>query len=73
MAIEIFKTDIQTPAEALAITIGILESLSGYHITIDLDDSDKVMRIASRNGELDINAVLDTVGKFSKKVALLDY
>jgi hypothetical protein len=45
---EIFKTDIQTPAEAPAITIGILESLSGYHITIDLDDSDKAMRIAYR-------------------------
>jgi hypothetical protein len=73
MYIEVFKTDIPTPAEALAIIIGILENLSGHHITVDLDDCDKVLRIASRNCELAINTVLDTAGKFSKNVTLLDY
>ena len=72
MTVEVFKTDIQNPAEGMAMTIKILEHLSGYRITFDLEDGDKVMRIASKNGEIDVDAVLETGAAFSKNIVLLD-
>jgi len=71
MTVEVFKTDIQNPAEGMAMTIKILEHLSGYRITFDLEDCDKVMRIASKNGEIDVEAVLKTGAAFAKKIELL--
>lgn len=72
MTVEVFKTDIQNPAEGMAMTIKILEHLSGYRITFDLEDCDKVMRIASKNGEIDVDAILETGVAFSKNIALLE-
>jgi len=71
MTVEVFKTDIQNPAEGMAMTIKILEHLSGYRITFDLEDCDKVMRIASKNGEIDVDAVLETGAAHAKKIELL--
>lgn len=71
MTVEVFKTDIQSPAESMAMAIKILEQLSGYRITFDLEDCDKVMRIASKNGEIDVATVLEAGAAYAKCIQLL--
>lgn len=71
MSVEVFKTDIQNPQEGLALSLQILERLSGYRITFDLEDCDRVMRIASKNGDIDVEKVLETGIRFSKNIELL--
>ena len=72
MVVEVFKTDIQDTAESMAISLKILEQLSGYRITFDLEDCDKVMRIASENGGIDVLIVLQTGVACSKNIQLLE-
>ncbi len=72
MTVEVFKTDLQHPAEVIEMTIKILERLSGYRITFDLEDCDKIMRIETKHAVVDVGAVVGIGNLCCKNIAVLE-
>jgi hypothetical protein len=51
--IYVYKTTVQSAADAISITNLILNEIPSCDISFDLDDCDNVLRIESNNGEID--------------------
>jgi hypothetical protein len=47
LCVEVFTTTVTTHQDALAIIAFLTSALEGAHITFDLEDVDKVLRVAS--------------------------
>lgn len=72
MTVEVFKTDLQHPAEVTEVTIKILERLSGYRITFDLEDCDRIMRIETKHAAVDVDTVVGIGSVCGKNIAVLE-
>jgi hypothetical protein len=57
--IEVFKTNITNPEQALFIVDRIHETFNGYKANFDLQDCDHILRIQSLNGSMDVQSLVD--------------
>lgn len=58
MTIEVFKTSIQSEEHANEILKMLMLSFPGYRMNFDLDDCDKIFRVAG-NG-IDVSKIIET-------------
>jgi len=59
--VEVFKTNIRTRAQALAIGNFLQDSFGLYVVNFDIDDCDHIMRIRSLSGAVDSDRVCRVV------------
>ena len=59
--IEIFKTNIEQPDQALAVLRRIKETYGAYAANFDLQDCDHILRVESIHGDVDRRALIKLV------------
>lgn len=69
--VEIFKTDVHDKVKSEKILSKLNKSFPTYIINFDLDDCDKILRVESNNGSIDIESILKIVRESSFKIELI--
>lgn len=69
--VEVFKTNINTRAQAHLVANGIEDVFEGYLINFDLDDCDRIMRIRAVYGTVDSERVCRLVSAMGFNVSIL--
>lgn len=59
--IEIFKTNIEDPGQALEVLSHIKEKYVSYVANFDLEDCDRILRVESIHGDVDGRALIKLV------------
>jgi hypothetical protein len=54
MSIEIFKTNVTDTRQANWLIEEIHKTFAGYHVNFDLNDCDKVLRVVSNSGNIQL-------------------
>jgi hypothetical protein len=70
MMIEVFSTNVETPAQAACVIDELVKELNDVAINFDLADCDKVLRIAGKT-EIDTDIVVVLVRKLGFNCELL--
>ena len=69
VAVEIFKTNVQNDAEATRLLSGLNQLFPGYRINFDLQDCDKILRIAGEYPDPDrVTDFLTSKGYFCQMI-----
>ena len=66
--VEIFKTDVKSRIRSKKIIAMLNKSFPSYKINFDLDDCDKILRIESQNGDIDIESIIKIVRRSSVEI-----
>ncbi len=69
--IEIFKTDVGNKTVSKRILTILNRHFPNYKINFDLDDCDKILRVESGNGYIDINSVMKIVSGLNIEIELI--
>lgn len=69
--IEVFKTNIETEAEAMKILSGLNQLFTDYSCNVDLEDCDRILRIESNEEIIDIEKVIELLKKEGCELELL--
>lgn len=69
--VEVFKTNVTSPRDALNVLNKIHDTLHGYKANFDLQDCDRILRVESINGAIDIAAVLNGLAGFGVDASVL--
>lgn len=69
--VEIFKTNVRNKSKSRTIVSMLEKNFPKYKINFDLDDCDKILRIESNNGHIDIESVLKIVRNFLNEIELI--
>ena len=69
--VEIFKTDVQHRIKSEKILAKLNKSFPAYTINFDLDDCDKILRVESNNGSIDIESILTIVHESRAEIELI--
>ena len=68
--VEVFRTNVASPEVARQICLCLASSLEGSRVTFDLQDVDRILRIASRQ-EIQTEVATATVNAFGFQATLL--
>lgn len=70
-SVEVFKTNVQFEKDAQSILVKLEKECPGSDINFDLEDCDKVLRIAFHGHTLDERQIKDIVRSFGFSIELL--
>ena len=70
--VEVFRTNLETPAAAQTLAIAIGAHFPTYYITFDLEDCDRILRIKATDGPVDLEQLLKIFQPFSFDIQRLD-
>lgn len=56
--VEIFKTDVSSELIGEIILSKLKNNFPAYKVNFDLDDCDKILRVESKNGNIEVNKIL---------------
>lgn len=62
--VEVFKTNVQEETQAAELLVALGDYFPSYKINFDLQDCDKILRVASLNGVIDNNRIMEAIGDF---------
>lgn len=62
--VEVFKTNVQEETQAAELLAALGGYFPSYKINFDLQDCDKILRVASLNGVIDNNRIMEAIGDF---------
>ena len=63
MTVEVFKTNVKDPCDARMLVDQIHAVFVGYTANLDLDDCDKILRVVSSDGFIQIRNLMDLITK----------
>src|SRR5262245_40836651 len=69
--VEVFSTNVCERQIADLLVIQIEQAFRNYLANFDLDDCDRVLRIKSKDGTVNIQAILDFISGFGYKIEVL--
>lgn len=59
MMIEVFKTNIRNLTQAKKLIQDIRRAFPSYHVNVDLEDCDRILRVETCNANIEINCLTD--------------
>jgi len=71
-SIEVFKTNVKGRRTASFLVNEMKEVFPGHKVSIDLDDSDKVLRVESSKGEIKASAIINLLEKRNFRCEVLN-
>jgi len=69
--VEIFKTNVEEVSMASIIVEKLHQEFPAYRINFDLNDCDRILRVETRGGVVDIDAIIESAEKHSFKISLI--
>ena len=69
--VEIFKTDVSDHSTGKMIVNALAKYFPSYTINFDLDDCDKILRVESINGNVEVNSIIEIVRLHSVDIDLI--
>lgn len=70
--VEIFKTDVGDHSTGNMIVNALTKYFPSYKVNFDLDDCDRILRVESRNGNIEINSIIKIVELHSVEIDLIE-
>lgn len=70
-SVEIFKTDVEDSSTGNMIVNALTKYFPSYIINFDLDDCDRILRVESKNGNIEINSIIKIVKLHSTEIDLI--
>lgn len=64
MEVEVFKTNVTDDAQAESLVARIQAAFIDYTANFDLDDCDRILRVVSREGAVDVMALVQLLKSF---------
>ncbi|MGC1240022.1 MAG: hypothetical protein WA874_00465 [Chryseosolibacter sp.] len=71
MRIEVFKTNVKDAGHAQMLLERIHFSFSDYTATFDLEDCDRILRVASATGLIDVSSLMKLLRSFGVQADVL--
>jgi hypothetical protein len=69
--VEVFKTNIQDPCESEVIAKAIRERFPEYQLSFDLEDCDKILRVANAKPDLEYQTLFNIARSLGVKMEVL--
>lgn len=69
--VEVFRTNIETEQQAVRLLKQFKKTYPAYHINLDLEDCDNILRVDSHNNQIDVNRIIETVMDFGFSAEVL--
>jgi hypothetical protein len=66
--VEVFKTDVDSEQVAVKIITDLQRIFPSYRINFDLDDCDKILRVESKSGNIEVERIIGVVRSFNNKI-----
>lgn len=70
--VEVFKTNVNDKDLALAMIEMIHKTFDGYRANFDLEDCDRILRIESRQNDIEPSMVIGLLGDYGFRAEVLD-
>lgn len=68
--VEVFKTNVNDPAHAKMILDQLHKTFIDYHANFDLNDCDKILRVANKTGMIQSDLLILLLGDFGYKAEI---
>lgn len=72
MLVEVFKTDVEEPLTAVMLIECLRDLYPDARITFDLDDCDRILRIAPKVMPIKVNQVIELVQSHGRLIEVLE-
>lgn len=69
--VEVFKTNVDHAEEAQLLCRELRQTFPGYEVNFDLDDCDRVLRVKSGSGRIDVMPVVRILGNYGYQAEVL--
>lgn len=69
--VEVFKTNVALPASASRMIHTLQQHFPAYRVNFDLHDCDKVLRVESHTGSIDISGIMHAISQSGYFIAPL--
>jgi hypothetical protein len=69
--VEVFKTDVTSPARARQLVRQICQQFSHYQVNFDLQDCDHILRIKSQEGPIPSVRIIDLLARWGHRAEVL--
>ncbi|SDL06540.1 hypothetical protein SAMN05421823_104282 [Catalinimonas alkaloidigena] len=69
--VEVFKTNVREARQARWVTEQIHRTCDGHRANFDLDDCDRILRVASQSGGVDAPFLIDLLHHFGVQAEVL--
>lgn len=70
--VEVFKTDISDETTAKLILSDLSELFPSHHFNFDLEDRDRILRVETTHGPVQVHQIIRIVKSWNKKVEVLE-